>query len=133
MRRTARSPLPITEAERRTTRTVVRNVPATLFLCMALWLCVRGPSAQAQEAGVDEWTAEHFQLAEQAQARNDLESAAQEYRAIIARDPKFAGALLNLGIVYHQQRKYRDAIKLLASAASLQPALLGAQLFLGID
>jgi tetratricopeptide (TPR) repeat protein len=40
---------------------------------------------------------------------------------------------LNLGIIYHQQQKYPDAVKVLETAVSLQPGLLGAQLFLGID
>lgn len=88
---------------------------------------------ESQEQSVDEWTAQHFNLARQAQLQKNLDTAAEEYRAIISRNPKFAGAYLNLGLVYHEQRKYREAIKALESATSLQPGLLGAQLFLGID
>ena len=104
-----------------------------VLVCLgAVWQGVAG-IAMAQDASDDEWTTEHFQLARQAQLRNDLDTAAQEYRAIIAHNPKFAGAQLNLGIVYHQQRKYREAVKVLQSAVALQPDLLGAQVFLGID
>jgi tetratricopeptide (TPR) repeat protein len=106
---------------------------------MACVAVVFGPlrgTLQAQESreqSVDEWTAQHFRLARQAQLQNDFNAAVEEYRAIISRNPKFAGAYLNLGLVYHEQRKYREAVKALESAASLQPGLLGAQLFLGID
>ncbi len=100
---------------------------------VALLYCSPPARAGAQELSVDEWTAEHFTQAREAQARNELDAAAEGYRAIISRNPKFAGALLNLGIVYHQQRKYRESIQVLQRAVSLDERLLGAQLFLGID
>ncbi len=102
-------------------------------LCLAMLICLPQAGAGAQEQSVDEWTGEHFAEARQAQARNDLETAAAGYRAIISRNPRFAGALVNLGIVYHQQRKYPEAIQALQRAVSLDERLLGAQLFLGID
>jgi tetratricopeptide (TPR) repeat protein len=132
MQRTARFPSPTIEAESGATRTPARDSVVTL-LCAALFFSLGAPGTQAQDAAVDAWTEEHFRVAEQAQARKDLEAAAEEYRAIVARNPRFAGALLNLGIVYHQQRKYREAIKTLGNATSIEPKLLGAQLFLGID
>ena len=110
-----------------------------VLMGMACVAVVFGPlrgTLQAQESreqSVDEWKAQHFRLARQAQLQSNLNAAAEEYRAIISRNPKFAGAYLNLGLVYHEQRKYREAVKALESAASLQPGLLGAQLFLGID
>jgi hypothetical protein len=35
--------------------------------------------------------------------------------------------------LYHQQRKYREAVETLKTAVSLKPDLLDAQVFLGID
>jgi len=101
--------------------------------CIDLLYCPQAKGGAAQKENVDAWTAEHFARARQAQSHQSLEAAAEEYRAIVARNPGFAGAQLNLGIVYHQQRKYREAIKAFESTVSLQPELLGAQLFLGID
>jgi tetratricopeptide (TPR) repeat protein len=96
-------------------------------------LCTQAKAQSARQASVDEWTSEHFARARQAQSQQNLETAAEEYRVIVARNPRFAGAQLDLGIVYHQQREYRMAIKAFESVVSLQPELLGAQLFLGID
>jgi tetratricopeptide (TPR) repeat protein len=82
---------------------------------------------------LDAWLVEHFELARQAQRENRLDKAAEGYQQVISHNPKFGGAYLNLGIIYHQQRKYSDAVKALKTAVSLEPELLGAQLILGID
>jgi len=86
-----------------------------------------------EHADLNEWTVEHFKLARQAQLNSNLPVAAAEYELVVARNPNFAEAHLNLGIVYHQQKKYREAIQRLQTASSLKPSLIGAQLFLGID
>jgi len=98
-------------------------------LCLAVFILTT--TAVAQQ--VDNWTVSHFERATQAQQANDLQTAETEYRLIIARNPRFAGAYLNLGIVYHQQKKYSDAINVLKTAVQLDPHVLGSQLFLGID
>src|ERR1700722_13553312 len=82
---------------------------------------------------LDEWTVSHFERATQAQRANDLQAAEAEYRLITSHNPRFAGAYLNLGIVYHQQKKYEDAVNVLRTAVQLDPSMLGGQLFLGID
>ena len=89
--------------------------------------------ASIAEVPFDAWTAEHFRLASEAQRQNDLNRAAKEYQLILSRNPKIAEVYQNLGILFHQQRKYREAAKTLQSAVSLKPDLLSAQLFLGID
>lgn len=104
---------------------------AFIFLVCCCPLSLVGPGTSAQT--VDDWTAEHFGRAMQAQRSSDFAAAEQEYTLIISRRPRFAGAYLNLGIIYHQQRKYLQAVRVLKTAAELQPELLGAQLFLGID
>jgi len=81
----------------------------------------------------DAWTVEHFGLAREAERQSDFNKAAEEYRLIISHSPRFAGAYLNLGVIYHQQHRYTDAVKVLTTAVTLDPQLLGAQLILGID
>lgn len=98
-------------------------------LCLVSLLFVAAAFAQQ----LDDWTVSHFERATQAQRANDLPTAETEYRLIISRNPRFAGAYLNLGIVYHQQKKYGDAVKVLKTAVQLDPRALGSQLFLGID
>jgi len=92
-----------------------------------------GQTPIPEQGDLSEWTVEHFKLARQAQLKNNLPVAATEYELVVARKPKFAEAHLNLGIVYHQQKKYREAIQQLQTASSLKPNLIGAHLFLGID
>lgn len=89
--------------------------------------------SKAPGQALDPWTTDHFRLALKAQRNEQLDIAAQEYRLIISRDPRFLGAYLNLGIVYHQQRKYSQAITILKSALSMDPKLVPAEIFLGVD
>jgi tetratricopeptide (TPR) repeat protein len=90
-------------------------------------------SAAAQEHEADPWVIRHFQLARQAQFNNDADAAIGEYQLIIAKDPTIAEVYANLGILYHQQKRYSEAVGTLKKAASLDPGLLSAQLFLGLD
>jgi tetratricopeptide (TPR) repeat protein len=103
----------------------------SIFPCLVFLLIAIAARSFAQE--LDPWTVQHFSLAMQAQRANDLSTAESEYRLITSRDPRFAGAYLNLGIVYHQQKKYADAVSTLKTAVLLDPHVLGSQLFLGID
>src|SRR5260370_42511932 len=96
---------------------------AFIFLVCCCPLSLAGSRASAQT--VDDWTAEHFGRAMQAQSSSDYSAAEQEYSLIISRRPRFAGAYLNLGIIYHEQRKYTQAVRVLRTAAELNPELLG--------
>ncbi len=89
--------------------------------------------SEAQEAEVDPWTAQHFRLASEAHRRNDLDVAAREYELILSKMPQFAEAYQNLGIVYHQQRRFLKAVETLEKGVSINPNLLGGQLVLGIS
>ncbi len=101
----------------------------------ASFLVVIAPLGVSKAIGqtFDSWTAEHFRLALQAQRHSKLDVAAKEYQLVISRDPRFAGAYLNLGIVYHEQRKYSKAVAALRTAVALNPKLVGARIFLGVD
>src|ERR1700677_2817148 len=121
-----RSPLhrPSSVASRQTSRGL--TFPCLVFLLIAI-AC----RSSAQE--LDPWTLDHFSRAVQAQHANDLSTAESEYRLVTSRNPRFARAYLNLGIVDHQQKKYTDAVSALKTAVLLDPHVLGSQLFLGID
>jgi tetratricopeptide (TPR) repeat protein len=88
---------------------------------------------QVRKVDLDPPSQEHFRIARQAQLRNDLDTAVSEYKQVLSRNPKCAQALLNLGIVYHQQRRFQQAVEVLNSAVSLAPDMPGGQVFLGID
>jgi tetratricopeptide (TPR) repeat protein len=95
--------------------------PSCTFLC--------GAVGQAPDA----WTVEHFRLAREAERQSDFSKAAGEYQLIISHNPRFAGAYLNLGLIYHQQERYAEAVKVLQTAVTLDPNLMGAQFMLGVD
>lgn len=86
-------------------------------------------SAQTQ---LDRWSIEHFQQAIQAQKSSQFDKAVDEYRLVLSRNPKFAEAYLNLGIVYHLQSRFPDSIKALSQALAIQPEMLAAQVLLGV-
>lgn len=98
---------------------------------LTLALCSLLSPALGQQ--LDPWTVSHFNRAMEAQRANDLQTAEKEYRLITTRNPRFAGAYLNLGIVYHQEKEYAAAILVLKTAVQLEPRALASQLFLGID
>jgi len=102
------------------------------ILKLAVLLASAALLLNAQE-NLDPWSVEHFQAAKAAQTRGELEIAAEEYRLIVARNPRFGGAYLNLGIVYQLQNKYPEAIHALREALTAQPELAGAKVLLGIS
>jgi tetratricopeptide (TPR) repeat protein len=85
------------------------------------------------QAALDDWTIEHFQTAKAAQDRGELDKAAQEYQLLVSKNPRFAGAYLNLGIVYQLQNKYAESISILQHAVRVQPDLPGAKVLLGVS
>ena len=110
----------------------VRGALAAAIICLGCVIFSPGSAAGGVQSAGD-WTATHFRLARRAQVLGHPHEAVREYELVLSRDPGFAEAYMNLGIVYHQERKYRKATKALEAAASLKPGLLGAQVFLGID
>jgi tetratricopeptide (TPR) repeat protein len=92
----------------------------------------QGTEPQSRDE-IDAWTVDHFRAASEAHRGNNLEVAEKEYRLVLSRNPRFAEVYQNLGILYHQQRRYQDAVQTLQKAVALKADLLDALLFLGID
>ncbi|MCI0421832.1 MAG: tetratricopeptide repeat protein, partial [Acidobacteria bacterium] len=76
---------------------------------------------------------QHFLAAQKAQQQGDLATSVREYRAILRLKPDFAEVRMNLGLVYHAQKKFEDSARELEEGLLLKPDLLGANLFLGIN
>lgn len=72
----------------------------------------------------------YFNLAVQAEAEGNLESAADIYKQALAEDPKFIQAWLNLGSLEFRLVRKKDSIHSLEQALSLNPELLQAHLLL---
>jgi predicted Zn-dependent protease len=71
--------------------------------------------------------------AQQAQARNDFQSAAEFYRQALELHPEIAELRANLGLMYYQTGKDEKAIESFSEAVRLKPVLFVPNLFLGLD
>src|SRR2546423_613337 len=75
----------------------------------------------------------HLEAAKRAQAAQDFTRAVEEYKKALSLDPAGAAEIYqNLGLVYHLQSRYQDAIPSFEKALNLQPNLWASHLFLGI-
>ncbi len=89
--------------------------------------------AAAQQPDVDSQIQEHFIAAQSAQRSGDLDTAAREYRAILALKPDFAEIRMNLGLVLHAQNKFDQSANALAKSLKVKPGQFAAMLFQGIN
>ena len=82
--------------------------------------------------GIPPLTAQTADDAISLEQQGKLPEAAQAWRAVIARDPKDAGAFASLGVVLSKQRKYPEAVTTYRKALALSPKLPGIELNLGL-
>ena len=97
--------------------------------------CLGLPARQSQSAGQQDspgWQ-EHFVGAQTAQKSQDYATAEKEYRAVLALNPAFAEARMNLGLIFQLQGRTTDAMVEFRRAVRLKPTLTGANFFLGVD
>jgi tetratricopeptide (TPR) repeat protein len=96
----------------------------------AIWvvLLLGAPLCMAQTADVPP----EFMEATEAMRAGNLDAAAAGFAAAIKRQPTFAEAHFNLGLVDEELGKFDEAIASLRTALKLKPHLRGANLFLGI-
>ena len=74
----------------------------------------------------------HLQEAQAAEKNKDYNRAAAAYQAILKIRPQWALVHQSLGVVYHLQSRFPEAISSLEKALKLDPSLWGSQLFLGM-
>src|SRR5712692_10790044 len=75
----------------------------------------------------------HFAAAQRAQHDKDYATAEREYQAVLALVPDFAEVHMNLGLLYQLQDRPSEAMVELRRALKINPALAGANFFLGVD
>jgi tetratricopeptide (TPR) repeat protein len=73
----------------------------------------------------------HLSAAEAAVSRNDLSTAAREYRDAAVLDPGSAEAQFGLGNVYVRQSRFPEAVAAYRAALALDPGMAAAQTNLG--
>jgi tetratricopeptide (TPR) repeat protein len=101
-----------------------------LFLAVPCKLVAEEPvSSSALRATLQR----HLEAAKQAEQVRDYARAAEEYKELLSLRPQSAEICQNLGLVYHLQNKFQEAIPVFERALTLQPSLWGSSLFLGID
>jgi len=104
------------------------------LLIVVLTLLASAFAATAVQTGTSPAAEIHDHLrkaAEYLQAR-DPNSAAKEFSAVLALDPKSATANANLGVIAFSQRDYRTAAQYLRKALAVDPSLVKTQGLLGI-
>jgi tetratricopeptide (TPR) repeat protein len=87
-------------------------------------------SAQTQ---VGRQVEQYLRDAQEAERSKDYERSAQAYLKILQIRPEWALIHQSLGVVYHLQSRYPEAIATFERALALDPKLWGSRLFLGMD
>src|SRR5262245_30829699 len=108
-----------------------------LKTCAFVFLFFAGPQLLAEEpvgsSALRATLQRHLDAARQAEQVSDYARAAEEYKELLSLKPQSAEICQNLGLVYHLQNKFQEAIPVFERALALQPSLWGSSLFLGID
>lgn len=97
---------------------------------LLLLLCVLLSAAIAQQPADFESL---LASAQQAQAKRDFEAASGFYRQASAIHPESAELKANLGLMYYQINKDKQAVEAFQQAIRLNPGLFVPNLFLGLD
>jgi tetratricopeptide (TPR) repeat protein len=97
---------------------------------MAPALCIANVSAQTHPAPAS--VQDHLHRAEVFLKANDLDSARQEFEAVLALDPKNAEAHANLGVIAFSHRDCDTASKDFRKALASDPSLAKTEALLGI-
>lgn len=110
---------------------ILRLPARRVTLCFTATVVISSSVANSQSLSPE--ARSHFTAARRAQDAGAFDRAAQEYTATIRLAPAFAGAYSNLGLVYYVQGNFKDSSIALSKALQLDPKLVGASLYLGID
>jgi tetratricopeptide (TPR) repeat protein len=103
------------------------------LLLMLIFLASSLPIAPSQTASATASTVhEHMQKAEAFLRANDQNSAAKEFDAVLALDPKNAEAYANLGVIAFSRHDYSHAAEHLSKALAIDQNLATTRALLGI-
>jgi len=100
----------------------------TIFLLIS-GLALRPSFAQTSP---EKQVERHLQEAQAAEKDKDYNRAVAAYQSILKLRPQWALIHQSLGVVYHLQSRFPEAISSLTKALKLDPSLWGSQLFLGM-
>jgi Flp pilus assembly protein TadD len=114
-----------------------------LFLCL-LWLdTTSGFGLQAakksavsgkntSQASSPQDLARIFQRGQTALQNGNLKEAEEDFRTVIAADPRAASAYANLGVIHMRRKEWRAALSALEHAQELSPHAPGISLDIGL-
>ncbi len=111
--------------------------PSPIRTAATLGLLLAGAAAVGQEVALsrsDYLEIEtRFRAAKSHEGNGELERAAAEYRAILAKHPTAVPRVYhNLGLVSYYRRSYPEAVEAFAKGLELDGSMVGSRLFLGI-
>jgi tetratricopeptide (TPR) repeat protein len=89
--------------------------------------------AQSTAVANDRRVNQLYREAKDAQTRGDQAGAIAKYKSILQIAPGLAAAYNNLGLLYFQQREYRQAIAVLEKGLKIHPEMPSASAVLGIS
>jgi tetratricopeptide (TPR) repeat protein len=101
-------------------------------LVWALLACVLPVMATQTQTSRAAEIHEHLRKAAEYLKAKDPDSAVKEFDAVLALDPKNAGAYANLGVIAFFQRDDRKAAENLRKALAIDPSLIKTEALLGI-
>jgi tetratricopeptide (TPR) repeat protein len=103
-----------------------------MMAMLGLWLLLAGIAAPAHGQVTPEQIADHQRAAQQAEARDDFETAIHEYELLARWLPKSAEAESNLGVAFYFHRDFAKAAEASRRAMALNGDLYAPHLFLGL-
>src|SRR5437879_3884385 len=120
------------------------RIKTLCVLACTLWFALRAGAAPLapiptapqsnSKANADDPRIDQLYLeAKQAQTRGDHVTAIAKYKSMLQIAPSLAAAYNNLGLLYFQQRDYREAIAILEKGLKIHPDMPSASALLGIS
>jgi tetratricopeptide (TPR) repeat protein len=104
----------------------------TLLACIAASTPIAF-AAQSTSDADDPRIEKLYAEAKEAQTRGDQAGAIAKYKSMLQIAPRLAAGYNNLGMLYFQQREYRQAIEVLEKGLAVDPKMASASALLGIS
>ena len=105
----------------------------SILIVCGLLLATISLSAQQKSDELDLRVQRLYAEAKAAQANGDQAGAIAKYESILQVAPRLGAAYNNLGLLYFQQRDYRQAVQVLEKGLKVDPGMPSASALLGIS